>query len=220
MNNFYFFALLIFLISSCGEIQSLEEKTIPDPLPFLGDMGIDHVVPKFKFLDQDSIWKTNDDFKDRVWITEFFFSTCPSICPIMNKQMKRLQKELTSWEKQTQLISFSINPSYDSPSILKAHIANNNFNTKNWVFLTGVPENQVHELGVKSFLVHAGKDEDDVSGYAHSGAFTLVDKTGHVRGVYQITDPNGDADEKEYQRLKLDLENLLTYEYGLIPGKN
>jgi protein SCO1/2 len=205
---------------SCDEKQETFKENKPGSLPYLGDMGIDHLIPPFRFLDQDSTWKTNKDYKDKVWVAEFFFSTCPSICPIMNTQMQRLQKEMIDWENQLQLISFTINPAFDGPAVLREYIKKNKIQTKNWALLTGIPEVKVHELGVKSFLVHAGKDEAEAGGYAHSGAFTLVDKSGHVRGVYQITNPDGDADEKEYQRLKLDLTNLLTYEYNLSPRKN
>jgi protein SCO1 len=212
--------LLLVLSFGCGEKQEASSEKIPEPLPYLGDMGIDHLIPPFKFLNQDSIWKTNDDFKNKVWVVEFFFTTCASICPIMKKQMHRLQKETLNWKNQLQLISFTINPSNDSPSVLKKYAENNKISTNNWVFLTGVAEAKVHELGIKSFLVHAGKDDAEAGGYAHSGGFTLVDKSGHVRGVYQITTPDGEADEKEYQRLKLDLNNLLNYEYNISSGEN
>jgi len=212
--------MFFLLFLACSEKQDLPRKTEPNPLPYLGNMGIDHTIPPFRFLDQDSSWRSHKDFQNKVWITEFFFSTCPTICPIMNKQMHRLQNDFSGWDESLQLISFTINPSYDSPSILKEYAKKNKLSTKNWSFLTGVPEVQVHELGVKSFLVHAGKDEEEAGGYAHSGAFTLVDKSAHVRGVYQITGPSGAADENEYQRLKNDLENLLIYEYHLSPRKD
>ncbi|MFM7473347.1 MAG: SCO family protein [Crocinitomicaceae bacterium] len=220
VSKIYHLVILSLLFLACSEKKDVTAENKPAPLPYLGDMGVDHVIPPFRFLDQDSIWRSNKDFQNKVWVTEFFFSTCPSICPIMNKQMLRLQGEFADWEENLQLISFTINPSFDTPSILKEHAQKNKVSTKNWSFLTGVQEAKVHELGVKSFLVHAGKDEEEAGGYAHSGAFTLVDKSGHVRGVYQITNPDGDADEKEYQRLKSDLENLLIHEYNLSSRKD
>ena len=65
--------LLLVLSFGCGEKQDASSEKIPKPLPYLGDMGKDHLIPPFKFLNQDSIWKTNDDFKNKVWVVEFFF---------------------------------------------------------------------------------------------------------------------------------------------------
>ena len=207
--------VILFLI--VGSILSgCEEKDIhEEPLPYLGHEGKDHIIPPIKFLNQDSIWVTSDSFAGKIWIAEFFFSTCPSICPIMNSQMNSLVKEFQSQDSIIQFLSFSINPLFDTPSVLKNYAHDNGYNYSNWDFLTGLPESFVHELGVNWFLVHAGKGDEDEGGYAHSGAFTLVDEQGHVRGVYQITDGEGNKDLNEFNRLRKDLKILLKYEYGV-----
>ena len=133
----------------------------------------------------------------------------------MNSQMNRLVKEFEGQDTLIQFLSFSINPDYDSPSVLQKYINTRGYEFKNWDFLTGMREESVHLLGVKSFLVHAGKGAVEEGGYAHSGAFTMVDEQGHVRGVYQITDGEGGKDENEYQRLKKELKTLLKHEYGI-----
>lgn len=215
MKNLVGFFLLISLISCSTEATDEQQIQEQMSLPYLGHEGIDHVVPKIRFLNQDSIWKTSDDYSGRIWISEFFFSTCPTICPIMNGQMNILAEELKALDSVVQFLSFTINPSYDGPAVLKKYIKTHGYQFSNWDFLTGMPEDQVHRLGVESFLVHAGKGTEDEGGYAHSGAFTLLDPMGHVRGVYQMTDGEGEKDNNELNRLRKDLKILIRDEFKL-----
>ena len=214
------FGIIFLSCSSEDNIKAKEDKKSENnpknnSLPYLGVQGKDHIIPQFDFLNQDSIWVNNNSYKGKVWIAEFFFSTCPTICPIMNTQMNRLVRDFENLDSIIQFLSFSINPGYDSPSVLKNYAKRNGFEFDNWDFLTGKPEESVHALGVKSFLVHAGKGSDEDGGYAHSGSFTLVDEQGHVRGVYQITNGEGNKDENEYIRLTNDLKILLRDEYRI-----
>ena len=189
----------------------LEYKTIN------GKKSIDtlfHKIPDFKYLNEDSVWKTNQDFKNKVWIAEFFFATCPTICPVMNSQLKKLNKELVSYSEHIQFLSFTINPKHDTPSILKKYRINAGITAKNWAFLCG-NETETHRLGIENFLTFAGKDEEAEGGYAHSGSFTLVDKEGLVRGVYRVTDLNGKVDSGEYNRMKIEILKLLNDEYNI-----
>ena len=111
-----------------------------------------------------------------------------------------------------QVISFTIDPKTDGPTQLKEYKIRNKITAENWVFLSG-NEAQTHTLGIKNFLTFAGKDEDAAGGYAHSGSFTLVDKSGYVRGVYAVTNYDLTVNKVEYQRLVNDIKNLLKYEY-------
>ena len=208
-----------FILLSCGE-------QTPPKLPLLGNPDLVYkevngktivdtvfpVIPNFSFLNEDSIQVTNKDFKNRVWVVEFFFATCPTICPIMNTQLKSLNRETAGLKDHIQFLSFSINPKHDTPSVLKKYKKDHGISSSNWSFLTG-NEEETHRLGIEHFLTFAGRDDEAAGGYAHSGSFTLVDKTGHVRGVYAVTNPDLTVNKQEYQRLKTDLLNLLTYEY-------
>lgn len=207
-------------ITSCGE----EEKV--RVLPLMGQYDVEFktvdgvevadtvypTIPAFSYINQDSTVVTSESMKGKIWVADFFFSTCPTICPIMTKQMQRLQAMTTDLEDDLQFISFSINPRYDQPTILRKYIEHNGIKAKNWQFLTG-DEEKTHELGVNSFLVHVASDEEAPGGYAHSPAFTLVDKEGIVRGVYIGTDT------KDVDRLEKDLRKLLKYEYGVDGSK-
>jgi len=221
-----FLIVCITLLISLFSCQ--EETSKKRVLPILGNYDLEyttvngektvdtifHKIPVFKFLDEDSTWRSNKDFKNKIWIAEFFFATCPTICPIMNSKMKKLNQELASYQNDIQFLSFTINPEHDKPSVLKKYRTDAGITSKNWTFLTG-DEAETHILGIKSFLTFAGKNDEAEGGYAHSGSFTLVDKEGHVRGVYQMTNENGKADEGEYKRLKTEILKLLNDEYRI-----
>jgi protein SCO1/2 len=186
-----------------------------------GQTVVDTIYPKiptFRFLNEDSVWVTNKDFKNKIWIAEFFFATCPTICPIMNSQLKNLNKETASVKKHIQFLSFTINPTNDVPSVLKIYRKKHGITAKNWAFLTG-DEAETHRLGIENFQTFAGRDEEAEGGYAHSGSFTLVDKSGYVRGVYAVTNFDGSVNKKEYKRLKEDIFKLLEYEYDITPSE-
>lgn len=219
-KNSWMVLIVVLAITACGEDEKVRV------LPLMGQYDVEYkmvdgvevadtvypTIPSFTYINQDSVVVTSESMKGKVWIADFFFSTCPTICPIMTKQMQRLQAMTTDLEKDVQFISFSINPRYDQPTILRRYIKHNGIEAKNWQFLTG-DEDKTHELGVNSFLVHVASDEEAPGGYAHSPAFTLVDKEGIVRGVYVGTDT------KEVDRLEKDLRKLLKHEYGIEGSK-
>lgn len=221
-RNRILFSLLaiIFILASC------EEKK--PKLPFIGNFDVVYkkvdgqtvtdtvypTIPKFTYLNEDSVMVTNETFKNKVWIAEFFFATCPTICPIMNSQLKNLNEETKKYAEHIQFLSFTINPSNDKPSVLKAYRKKNGISAKNWTFLTG-DEAATHRLGIENFQIFAGRDAEAEGGYAHSGAFTLVDKKGYVRGVYAVTNFDGTVNKNEYKRLKKELIELMKYEYNI-----
>jgi len=216
---------ILFLVSvlllSCTEPK-------PKKLPYLGNYDLAYRqhngktitdtiyprIPNFTFLNEDSIQVSNKHFAGKIWISEFFFASCPSICPIMNTQLKIIEKELRPYEKHIQYLSFSIDPSHDTPSVLKAHKKKLGISNKNWAFLTG-DESFTHQLGIDHFLIFAGREAEALGGYAHSGAFTLVDKKGYVRGVYEVVQPDLSVNQKEYKRLLSETKNLLQHEYHI-----
>jgi protein SCO1/2 len=218
--------LLLSLLSILIILTSCEEK--PPKLPYIGQFDLVYkkvdgktitdtiypTIPKFSYLNEDSVIVTNKTYKDKVWIAEFFFATCPTICPIMNSQLKNLNKETKKYADHIQFLSFTINPTYDKPSVLKDYRKKHGIEAANWAFLTG-DEAATHRLGIENFQVFAGRDAEAEGGYAHSGSFTLVDKKGYVRGVYAVTNFDGTVNKTEYQRLKNELIQLLKYEYNI-----
>ncbi len=213
-------SLLVLLFSWIVIISCTEQKKVR-VLPIVGNYDVEYdtidgkevtdtiypKIPYFTYLNQDSIQITSATMKGKVWIADFFFTSCPSICPKMTSQMKRLSILTKDLEKQIQFISFSINPTYDTPYKLRTYRKHYGINAKNWQFLTG-DEEATHDLGVNYFQVFANKDIESAGGYAHSPAFVLVDKEGYVRGVYIGTDT------KQVNLLHKDVRKLLTYEYN------
>jgi protein SCO1/2 len=214
------FLAIIFILASC------EEKK--PKLPYIGNYDLVYkkvdgktitdtvypTIPAFSYFNEDSVLVTKETFNNKVWIAEFFFATCPTICPIMNSQLKNLNEETRKYAAHIQFLSFTINPSNDKPSVLKAYRKKNGINSKNWTFLTG-DEAATHRLGIENFQIFAGRDAEAEGGYAHSGAFTLVDKKGYVRGVYAVTNFDGTVNKNEYKRLKKELIELMKYEYNI-----
>lgn len=217
----------IILIVTALFFSACESKRI---LPKLGKIDLEYSVvngkkvvdsifqkiPEFRFLNEDSIFVGNKNFKNKIWIAEFFFTSCPTICPVMNLQLKKLNKETSALNKHIQFLSFTIDPENDTPSILKDYKKRYGINSENWAFLTG-NEAGTHALGINNFLTFAGKDDEAAGGYAHSGSFTLVDKKGIVRGVYEVTNFDLSVNKNEYKRLKQDIFDLLKYEYNTTP---
>jgi protein SCO1/2 len=217
---------LLLILTSLFFLVSCEEKK--PKLPYIGNFDLVYkkvdgktiadtvypTIPNFSYLNEDSVLVTNETFKNKVWIAEFFFATCPTICPIMNSQLKNLNKETMPYADHIQFLSFTINPSNDNPSVLKEYRKKNGINAKNWTFLTG-DEAATHRLGIENFQIFAGRDAEAEGGYAHSGAFTLVDKKGYVRGVYAVTNFDGTVNKNEYKRLKKEVIELLNYEYNI-----
>lgn len=216
MKQILFLGLVAILFSCTEEVET---KKV---LPILGNYDIEYslldgkevtdtvyqTIPFFSFLNQDSARVKSTDLKGKIWITDFFFTTCTTVCPKMTTQMKRLHAMTKDLEDQVQFISFSINPTKDKPSILREYRKNQGIDAKNWIFLTG-EEEETHRLGVDNFLIAAIKDESATDGFVHSEAFTLVDKEGHVRGVYNTADPS------QVDQLNEDLRKLLKYEYNI-----
>jgi len=211
-------AVVVLLIGACKEDYT--------PLSFVGNYDLDYktvngkevvdtIYPKmvdFAYLNQDSMLVTSNDMKGKIWVSDFFFSSCPSICPTMTTQMKRLNNELSDLVEEIQFMSFSINPKMDNPTRLSAYIKKHEIAAKNWYFFTG-DEEKTHKLGIENFQIFAGKDAESAGGYAHSPAFTLVDRNGYIRGIYIGVEPD------DVDRMAKDIRLLLKHEYGVTGSK-
>lgn len=137
-------------------------------------------VPDFEFTNQEGKTISNKTYEGKVYVVEFFFSTCPTICPIMNKKMLILQDSFFG-NPEFGIASISITPEIDTPEILKEYAKNNGITHKNWHLLTGKSDDIVYALSNKGFKLYAGKGDEDHGGFEHSGLFALVDKEGYIR---------------------------------------
>lgn len=147
------------------------------------DLHTFNKVPIFEFINQNGKTISNKDFENKVYVVEFFFASCPSICPIMNAQMVTIQNEFMG-NPNFGIASFSITPEIDSPRQLKQYALQNGINHKNWHLLTGKSEDVVYDLSNKGFKLFVGKGEVSHGGFEHSGLFALVDKNGNIRSRY------------------------------------
>lgn len=146
-------------------------------------------VPEFEFTDQNDKTITNENYKGKVYVVEFFFTTCPTICPLMNQAMSKVQNAYLT-ESEFGIASISITPTIDTPEKLREYAKVFNVKHPNWHFLTGKPANYVYKLSNNGFKLHAGKSGDNThSGFEHSGLFALIDKKGRIRSRY---DKHGD----------------------------
>ena len=138
-------------------------------------------VPSFEFTNQDGNVINNETYKGKVYVVEFFFTTCPTICPIMNQKMLRIQKEFAENSK-VGIASISITPAIDRQEVLKKYAISNGITHKNWHLLSGKSEETVFNLSNNGFKLYAGVDNKvEHGGFEHSGLFALVDKTGTIR---------------------------------------
>lgn len=160
------------------------------------------VTQDFSFHNQDNQIVTKDIFNDKVVITDFFFTTCPAICPIMKRQMFRIYE---AYPDQPDLLLFShtIDPDHDTVEILKNYSEGLGIKTEKWQLVTG-PQEEIFEIAKNNYMLGALKDENSPGGYIHSGSFVLIDKDKKIRGYYDGTDA------KEVDQLILDLKEFIS----------
>lgn len=135
-------------------------------------------APSFELTDQNGKQISNDDYKGKVYVLEFFFSTCPTICPKMNANMLKLQDAYYG-KPNFGLASITIDPVHDTPQVLKAHADLLGVKHYNWHFLTG-DKDYIYNLA-KDFKLYAGVNPGAAGGFEHSGMFALIDKDGNIR---------------------------------------
>ena len=161
-------------------------------LPFLGPKEVGkqgdtlyHKIPDFKFLNQDSLWVSQKDMAGKIYVADFFFTTCPTICPKMKTQLLRIYDKFAE-DDRVRILSHTIDPEYDGVRVLKEYAKKLNINSPRWNLVTG-KKSDIYRLGEKSYMVTAQEDANEEGGFVHSGAFILVDKNRHVRGIYDGT---------------------------------
>jgi len=136
-------------------------------------------TPKFELTNQDNIKVSNKDYKGKVYVLEFFFTTCPSICPKMNLSMLEIEKTFFG-NPNFGIISITIDPAHDTPQVLKEHAKLLGVKSSTWNFLTG-DKSTIMNLSNKGFNLYAGENAKVNGGFEHSGLFALIDKDGNIR---------------------------------------
>jgi protein SCO1 len=199
---------------SCSEKASQDDKN--QSLPILGNWHINefemegkvvkdtvfHKIGNFSFTNQEGKEISNFTTDGKVYVADFFFTTCPTICPIMKTQMLRVYEKFKD-EPNFMILSHTLDPEHDTAELLKDYAAKIGVeDDKTWQFLTGDQE-KIFEIGQTSYLTTAMSDKNEPGGILHSGAFVLVDKDGHIRGVYDGTK------EEQVNKLLNDIPKLV-----------
>jgi protein SCO1/2 len=191
MKNFLNSCLIGLLAFSCGpkneRLPVLGRSEIKN-VSFEGRIKADtifHTIPDFSFTNQDGDEVTQEIFKGKIYIADFFFTTCPTICPIMKTQMLRVYQKYNE-NPDVLILSHTIDPKHDSVSVLHEFAERLGVSSNSWHFVTG-DQDKIFEIGQDSYMVTAMEDKDEPGGYLHSGAFLLIDKERRIRGIYDGT---------------------------------
>lgn len=193
------FYILVLLFFSC--------KPSVKPLPILGNatiLGKDTTYPTisdFSFTNQDGEKVTNATFANKIYVADFIFLSCPTICPVMTKALQQVSNTFAA-DKRVAFISHSIDPVRDSVPRLKAYTDNMGISSEKWHFVTG-NQDSILNLAQNDYFSTAYPDSTAPGGFAHSGGLLLVDTNRHIRGVYNSIEP------KEIERLTKDIKKLL-----------
>lgn len=165
------------------------------------DSKITHTIDDFAFLNQDSTLVTQKLVENKIHIANFIFTICPSICPVMTKNLTTVSNELKN-DKDVLFLSYSVTPWRDTPSVLKQYKSDNGITNDNWHFLTG-QKSDIYNLARKSYFAEEdiGFSKDSTE-FLHTEHFILVDKTKRIRGIYNGTLP------LEMQQLLADIKTL------------
>ena len=211
-----------------GTVVENDRMSIPNlskEVAFVVNEGRKRKVPSFSFRNQDSVLVSNEDYLGKVYVVEFFFSTCPTICPVMTKNLVEIQNTFKDYE-DFGVASFTINPRYDTSSVLKKYAERYGVENPDWHFLTG-NRDSIYQLAQDGFYLPAIEDASVPGGFEHSGMFALIDKEGNIRSrednfgnpiIYYrgtVTEEQGVNNEGEPQQitmLKEDIKKLLLEE--------
>lgn len=188
---------LSYLMLSCMPKESL---------PIFGERRLEgtdtvyHSIAPFRFINQDSMVVTNADVMGKIYVADFFFTTCRTICPIMKTQMLRVYKA-TAEMPDVLLLSHTIDPEYDTVALLHDYARRLGVDSKRWNFVTGVKDS-IYKIAQTSYFATALEDQTEPDGFIHSGAFLLIDRQGRIRGKYDGTK------EQDVDRLVSDIKRL------------
>ena len=185
--------LSVILIASCQQKK----------LPFIGESDVVKkvvdgkeieetiypAIPAFSFQNQNGETVTEKAFDGKIYVADFFFTTCPTICPIMKKNMLKVYQAYKQ-NPDVRILSHSIDPEHDSVAVLNKYANDLGVTGNMWQFVTG-NRDEIYEIGVKHYLVRTGEDSTAQGGFIHSGHFVLVDKNKHIRGMYDGTTEEG-----------------------------
>ncbi len=198
-NSGVFLALFItsLFVTSC-----IKEK----PLPVFGEREVVngdtvyHTIGPFQFVNQDSVLVTNQTVAGKIYVADFFFTSCRTICPVMKSQMLRVYEKVKD-DNDVLILSHTIDPEYDTVALLRDFAERLGVSSKTWHFLTG-NQDDIYDIAEKGYFSTVMEDSLEPDGFIHSGAFLLIDRKQRIRGKYDGTN------EEDVNRLIGDIERL------------
>lgn len=162
-------------------------------------------IPSFTFINQDSLVVTNKDFDNSIYVADFFFTSCPSICPTMSKNLLKVLNKYQG-NGEVKILSHSIDSKYDTPWVLKRYADKLGVEGNQWQFVHGTQQD-IYTMADK-YMVYAKEDADAPGGFEHQGWFILIDKEKRIRGAYDGTN------DDQVAELMRDMDILLA-EYSI-----
>lgn len=194
----YYSMLALMVVAGCAPKRA--------PMPVFGErrvVGSDivyHTIAPFQFVDQDSTPVTNATVAGKVYVADFFFTSCRTICPVMKTQMLRVY-HATEGMDDVLLLSHTIDPEYDTVALLRDFAARLGVESKRWRFVTGAKDS-IYKIAQTSYFATAMEDQSEPDGFIHSGLFLLLDRQQRIRGKYDGTR------EEEVNKLIADIKYL------------
>ena len=204
--NYIYLLTLIFI--SCNQ-DSIKQLPILNPVDFnpkyvdksIQNVNKNHIVKDFNLINQNGNKITSKDYENKIYVVDFFFTRCPSICPIMTDNMKKIQDEYID-NDDIMLLSMSVTPKIDDIEVLKEYAIEKGVNDSKWNITTG-SKKHIYELARKSYFAVVDQGDGGLQDFIHTPNFILVDTKKQIRGIYDGTEDN------EILRLIKDI-NILT----------
>lgn len=211
-GNYYWLLLIIPLIFVGWYFFNKNEQKPLRTLPYFGQKNSMkdgdtsyHTVKPFCFINQYNEKVTEETVKGKIYVTDFFFTTCQSICPIMSTELERVHKEFSN-RSDVLILSHTVAPEEDSVTVMMDYAKLHGVTNKQWLFLTG-DKKHLYDMARTSYLLNMEEGKGDADDFIHTQNFALVDKESRLRGFYDGTD------SIEVSRLITDM-NLLLEEYA------
>ena len=208
MIKIKFICLTIFLFISCNQV-SKKQLPIFNPTDFnskLVDKSVrkiskNHTVRDFNLINQNGANITSEDYQNKIYVVDFFFTRCPSICPIMTDNMLQIQQNFIK-NNDIMLLSISVTPELDNVEVLKNYAVEKGVIDAKWNITTG-SKKHIYELARKSYFAVLEQGDGGLQDFIHTPTFILVDKKKQIRGIYDGTE------EKEISRIINDINILV-----------
>lgn len=202
--KFYYF--VFFLLLSCVESSNIDLPII-GPSDFKNELVDNkvnkeqsHFVSDFELINQNGDTITNKDYEDKIYVVDFFFTRCGSICPIMTNNMKKIQDKFLE-NDNLMLLSISVTPNIDNVATLKKYAKSKGVINSKWNITTG-NKKHIYELARKSYFAVLKKGDGGLQDFIHTPNFILIDKKKQIRGIYDGTD------DTEIKRVIKDIKTL------------